>query len=134
MWSKTSLVTLVPVRDMNRAIRFYTKVLGGELEERGRGQMRNYWAGIRLGPHPIWLVGGTKPEKRTRAYSLFLVKNIRRTVKRLKARGLRFQRAEKTGPRTKVEGVIAWEAWGGSAFFKDTEGNLWMIWENIPPM
>lgn len=134
MWSKVPLVTLVPVKDLNRAIKFYTKTLGAELEARGRGQMRNLWAGLSIGPNLVWLVGGQKPEKRELAYSVFLVKNLRRTVKKLQGRGLRFQRAEKTGDRTRIEGVIAWERWGGAAFFKDSEGNLMMVWENIPPM
>jgi predicted enzyme related to lactoylglutathione lyase len=134
LWSKVPLVTLVPVRDMNRAIKFYTKTLGGKLQERGRGKMRNFWAGLTIGANPVWLVGGDRPEKRKLAYSMFLVKNVRTVVKQLQARGLRFQRAESMGPQTKVEGVIAWESWGGAAFFKDSEGNLMMVWQNIPPM
>jgi hypothetical protein len=35
---------------------------------------------------------------------------------------------------TKVEGPIAYESFGASAFFKDSEGNLLMVWQNNPPM
>jgi len=134
LWSKVPLVTLVPVRNMNRALKFYTKTLGAELVYRGRGQMRDYWASLEIGSNPIWLVGGSKPEKRELAYSLFQVRNIRKVVKRLKERGVKFQRAEKMGEQTTIEGSIAWEPFGGSAFFKDSEGNLFMVWQNIPAM
>ena len=134
VWSRVPLVTLVPVRNMNRAIKFYTKKLGGKLRERGLGEMKDYWAGLTLGKNRVWLVGGTRPEKRKLAYSLFLVKNIRSTVKQLQRKGIKFTRAERSGEQTRLEGVIAWESFGGSAFFKDSEGNLFMVWQNIPPM
>ncbi|HLY77357.1 MAG TPA: VOC family protein, partial [Thermoplasmata archaeon] len=59
--------------------------------------------------------------------------NIRTTVGELQRGGVKFQRAEKMGPQTKVEGPIAFESFGASAFFKDSEGNVLMIWQNAPP-
>jgi predicted enzyme related to lactoylglutathione lyase len=134
MFSKAQLVTLTPIRDMNRAIKFYTKSLGGKLKYRGRGAMKDFWASISIGSNEIWLISPSKREKRTLAYSTFLVKNIKATVKELQGRGVKFQRAERMGPETKIDGVIAWETAGGAAFFKDSEGNVLMVWENIPPM
>jgi catechol 2,3-dioxygenase-like lactoylglutathione lyase family enzyme len=134
MWSKVPLVTLVPIRNMNRAIKFYTKTLGGKLGDRGLGEMRDAWASVTVGKNQIWLVGGPRPEKRKLAYSLFSVKNVRAVVKKLKQQGVKFERAERMGEQTKIEGEIAWEPFGGSAFFKDSEGNLFMVWQIIPPM
>jgi len=131
---QSGLVTLVPVRNMDRAIRFFTKKLGAKLVERGRGEMRNSWAGLELSQTWVWLIKPGKQEKRTLAYSTFLVKNIRRFVGGLKQKGVRFQRAERIGPQTRVEGPIAYDSFGASAFFKDSEGNLWMVWQNFPPM
>jgi predicted enzyme related to lactoylglutathione lyase len=127
-------VALIPIRNMNRAIKFYTKAIGGRLEYRGRGQMRNSWASMKLADSVFWLVSPGKREKRTLAYNLLLVKNIKAYVKKLQKNGVKFQRAERLGHDTKIDGVIAFESFGGSAFFKDSEGNLIMVWQYFPPM
>ncbi|MGA8709982.1 MAG: VOC family protein [Thermoplasmata archaeon] len=134
MISKAPLATLIPIRDMNRALKFYTKVLGGKLQFRGPGAMKNFWAYLKLGPNDIWLIAPQKREKRTMAYSTFLVKNIRAVVKELKGKKVRFARPEPMSPKSKLEGPIAWESYGAAAFFKDTEGNLLMIWQNVPAL
>ena len=56
MATKARLATLMPIRNMNRALRFYTKSLGGRVQYRGRGAMRDAWAWIRLGDHDVWLI------------------------------------------------------------------------------
>lgn len=134
MWSKARLATLIPIRDMNRAIKFYTKVLGAKLQYRGQGEMKDFWASLKLGSEELWLVHPSKREKRTLAYSTFLVKDIRADVDELKGKGVKFQRADKPGKESHVEGPITFESFGASAFFKDSEGNLFMLWQNDPPM
>jgi predicted enzyme related to lactoylglutathione lyase len=132
MFSKARLATLIPVHDMSRAIRFYTKSLGGKVRLRGEGQMKNFWASLTIGANDVWLIAPEKREKRTLAYSTFVVKNIKAAVTELKRKGVKFQRAERVGPETRVDGPIAYEGFGASAFFKDSEGNLLMIWQNGP--
>jgi predicted enzyme related to lactoylglutathione lyase len=134
MASGTQLVALIPIRDMNRAIKFYTKALGAKLKFRGRGQMRNMWASLKLGDADVWFIVPEKFERRTLAYTLLLVKNIKAAVKKLQKNGVRFQKPEAMGPKTRLEGPIAFESFGASAFFKDSEGNLMMVWQNFPPM
>jgi predicted enzyme related to lactoylglutathione lyase len=134
MASGTRLVTLIPIRNMNRAIKFYTKAVGGKLKERGNGRMRNFWASMKLGDAEVWFIAPEKFERRTLAYTLLMVKNIRASVKKLQRNGVKFQRAERMGPDTKVEGPIAFESIGASAFFKDSEGNLMMVWQSSSPM
>lgn len=134
MASNAHVVTLIPIRDMNRAIKFYTKAAGGKLKERARGRMRNMWASVRLGDGDLWLIAPEKFEKRTLAYTGLLVKNIKRFVGGLKQKGVKFQRAVAMDPKAKIVGPIAFETWGASAFFKDTEGNLMMVWQNSPAM
>jgi predicted enzyme related to lactoylglutathione lyase len=119
---------------MNRAIKFYTKKIGGKLQERGPGQMRNFWASVKLANSEIWLIAPQGREKRTLAYSTFLVKNIKGFVKGLQRKGVKFRRAERMGPESKVVGPIAFEPFGASAFFKDSEGNLLMVWQSNPRM
>lgn len=128
--SDASLVTLMPIRDMDRAIKFYTKALGGKLEMRGEGDMKNLWASVNVAGCDVWLIVPEKQEKRTLSYSAFLVKDIKGTVAEMRRRGVKFTRAERANKKTKVEGPISHDEWGSAAFFKDSEGNLLMLWQN----
>jgi catechol 2,3-dioxygenase-like lactoylglutathione lyase family enzyme len=130
MPTRARMVTLVPIRNMSRALRFYTKVLGGRLVERGRGAMRNYWASITVGGAGVWLIVPGERERRKLAYTTLLVGNIRTYVKGLRRRGVRFARAERMSPKTRVEGPIAFDELGATAFFSDPDGNLWMVWQS----
>jgi len=134
MASGPSLVTLVPVRKMNRAIKFYTKTLGGKVLYRARGPMKDFWASLKVGGVELWFVAPPEREKRKLAYQAFVVKNIKTYVAGLQRRGVKFEKAERSSKETKVEGPIAFDQWGASAFFKDTEGNMLMAWQNFPPM
>lgn len=130
MLNKASLATLIPVRDMNRAVRFYTKHLGAKLTFRPKGAMGKFWASLELAGCPIWLITPEKNEKRKLAYSAFLVKNIRTEVAGLQRKGVKFQRAERMGEDSKIEGPIGFDKFGAAAFFKDSEGNVLMIYQN----
>lgn len=134
MPSGPQLVSLIPIQNMNRAIKFYTKTLGGKLHYRGRGQMRDSWAALRVAGAELWFIRPEKREKRTLSYHTFLVKDIKRFVAKLKRAGVKFGKAEPMGKDSRIEGPIVFESFGASAFFKDTEGNLLMAWQNFPPM
>jgi len=130
MLAKASFATLVPIRDMNRAIKFYTKVLGGRLNMRAPGNMRNMWASVNIGKSEFWLVRPEKHEKRNLAYSTFAVKDIRKTVAGLKKKRVRFLRGERMSSDTRVEGPISFGPYGAGVLFKDSESNLFMLWQN----
>jgi predicted enzyme related to lactoylglutathione lyase len=130
MLSKSGFATITPVRNMDRAIRFYTKTLGGSLNMRAEGEMKNFWASVNVGKAEFWLVKPEKHEKRDLAYSTFVVKDIKKTVVGLKRKGVRFLRAEKMSPDSKIDGPISYSPYGAAARFKDSEGNLFMLWEN----
>lgn len=134
MLSGARLVTLIPIRSMNRAIEFYTGSMGGKLLYRGQGEMKNFWASVKIGKDEIWLINPPKRDKRKLAYNLFMVKDIKKAVASLKKKRVKFERAEKSGPDSKAVGAILFESFGASAFFKDTEGNLLMLWQNSPAM
>jgi predicted enzyme related to lactoylglutathione lyase len=134
MASGVQLVTLIPIKKMDRALNFYTKSLGGKLQYRGDGAMKNFWASMTVAGAGVWLVAPGKREKRTLAYQTFVVKDIKKFVAQLKQKGVKFQKAEAMNKDTKVVGPIAFEKFGAAAFFKDTEGNLLMAWQNFPPM
>ena len=133
--SDARLATLVPIRNMDRAVKFYTESLGGKLTYRAtEGEMKDSWASVKVGRNEFWLIAPAIHEKRTLAYSTFVVKDIRSVVSDLKSRGVKFSRAERMSKETKVEGPIAFDSFGASAFLKDSEGNLLMIWQNVPLM
>jgi predicted enzyme related to lactoylglutathione lyase len=134
MFSKAGFATMVPVRKMNRAIKFYSEVLDAKLTFRGDGEMKDSWASVKLGSEDLWLITPETWEKRALAYSVFLVKDIKGVVHELQGRGVKFQKAEKMSKETKIDGPIAFESFGASAFFKDSEGNLLMVWQNNPPI
>ena len=134
MFSEARLATLIPIRDMDRAIKFYTKTLGGKLDFRGEGEMKDGWAALTVGGCPVWLIAPEKREKRTLAYQTFLVEDAKSAVHELKRKGVKFLRAQRMSPDSRIEGPINYESFGASAFFRDTEGNVLMIWQNSPPM
>jgi predicted enzyme related to lactoylglutathione lyase len=134
MLSNSNYATLIPIKKMSRAIKFYTENLGGKLVYRGEGEMKDYWAQVRIGKADFWLITPTKREKRELSYSVFVVKNVKRAVRALEKNGVKFEPGEKMGEGSKVDGPITSDASGAAAFFKDTEGNLLMVWQNNPPM
>ena len=130
MLAKADYATLIPIRNMDRALRFYTKILGGSLNMRPKGEMRNSWASINVGKAEFWLVRPEKQEKRDLAYSAFVVKNIKRTVAGLKKKRVKFLPAERMGANSKIDGPISYTPYGAVAMLKDSEGNLLMLWES----
>ncbi len=121
--------TLIPVRNMDRAVKFYTTTLGGKLLQRMEGEMKDFWASVRLSGCDFWLVTPSEKEKLELAYNVFIVDGIKAVVADLKGKGVKFSKAEKTEMTKKIEGPIAYEEVGATAYFKDTEGNLLMLWQ-----
>jgi predicted enzyme related to lactoylglutathione lyase len=130
MLSKADFATLISIRNMDRALKFYTKTLGGSLNMRASGDMKNSWASVSLGKTEFWLVRPEKHEKRDLAYSTFVVKDIKKTVDGLKRKRVKFLPAERMGADSKIDGPISYSPYGAGAIFKDSEGNLLMLWEN----
>jgi len=130
MLSRASFATLIPIRNMNRALKFYTTRLGGSLNMRARGDMKNRWASVSVGKSEFWLIRPDKYEKIELAYSTFIVKDIKKTVAGLKKKRVRFLPGERMSPDSRVEGPIVYSPYGAEAIFKDSEGNLFMLWQN----
>lgn len=134
MPADAKLVTLIPIKKMDRAIKWYTKALGAKLIYRGQEGMEDFWASLQVAGSEVWFVAPEKKEKRKLAYHTLITPDIRKYVGRLKKNGVKFEKAEKMSKQTKIEGPIAFDQFGASAFFKDSEGNLLMAWQNFPPM
>ena len=130
MLSKAGYATLIPIKKLDRAIKFYTEKLGGKLVYKGEGDMEEEFAQVRVAKTDFWLITPTKWEKRELSYNAFVVKSIKKTVKELQKAGVKFEPGEKMGEGTKVDGPItSGDSWA-SAFFYDSEGNLLMLWQN----
>jgi len=123
--------TLVPVRNMDRAVKFYTESLGGKLLHRMEGDMKDFWASVEVSGSEFWLVSPAEREKRELAYSVFMVDDIKGAVGKLKEKGVKFNRGEKTDKDSRVEGPITYDSAGAEAFFKDSEGNLLMLYQGM---
>jgi predicted enzyme related to lactoylglutathione lyase len=122
--------TLIPVKKMDRAVDFYTTTLGGTLQQRMQGDMKDFWASVTLGGSDLWLVSPEEKEKRALAYDVFIVEDIKAAVEELKAKGVKFNRGEKMGKESRVEGPITYDQAGATAFFKDSEGNILMLYQS----
>jgi len=122
--------SLIPVRNMDRAVKFYTETLGGKLVQRMKGEMKDFWASVKMSGCEFWLVSPVEREKRALAYDVFAVEDIKSVVGELKGKGVKFSRGEKMGKDSRVEGPITYETEGATAFFKDSEGNLLMLWQS----
>ena len=126
MLAKSSFATLVPVKNMKRAVKFYTESLGGKLNMKAEKE----YASINIGKTQFWLIIPSKEEKRELAYSTFIVDDIKTTVAGLKKNGVKFQKAEKMGKKSKIEGPVTYEPMMGAfAFFQDSENNLQMLYQ-----
>ena len=123
------LETLIPIRKMDPALTFYTKALRAPVTDRATGAMKNSWAAGKVCGAEVWFTGVEKWEKRSLAYQTFVVKDIRRFVAKLKRAGVAFEKAERMSKETKIDGPMAFDVYGASAFFKDSEGNLLMVWQ-----
>jgi predicted enzyme related to lactoylglutathione lyase len=134
MASGPQLVTLIPIKKMDRAIKFYTKMVGAKVTMRADGPMKDFWASLKIGGTEVWFVNPGESEKRKLAYTTFVVKDIKKFVAKLKTSGVKFEKVQRMDKDTKVDGPIAFEKFGASAFFKDTEGNLLMAWQNSSAM
>lgn len=134
MLSKSDHASMIPIKDMDRALAFYTDTLGGKLQTRGDGEMKDSWASVKVNKAEFWLISPEKREKIELSYNVFTVADIEKVVEGLKKKKVKFDPAEDMGPGSKAEGPIATMPWDAkSAFFKDSEGNLMMLYEDAPP-
>jgi catechol 2,3-dioxygenase-like lactoylglutathione lyase family enzyme len=127
---KADFAAFVLIKNMDRAINFYTKTLGGTLKDRATGDMKDGWAWVKIGRENFWLISPPKRQKIPElAFYTFIVDDIKESVSALRKKGVRFQKAEREEWTTKIDGPIATDPFGSTAFFKDSEGNLLMVYQ-----
>lgn len=126
MLSDTSVTTMLPVKEMNRARAFYEGCLGlipGGFRPDGKFVYAVGGSTLALFPKPE----GTKADHTAIS---FRVKNISTSIAELKRAGVVFEDYDFPGLKT-VNHVCVLGA-EKAAWFKDTEGNYLCIHEDIP--
>jgi catechol 2,3-dioxygenase-like lactoylglutathione lyase family enzyme len=126
MLSDTSVTTMLPVRDMDRARAFYESCLGltpGGFLPDGKFVYAVGGSTLALFPKPE----GTKADHTAIS---FRVEDIATSIEELKRAGVVFEDYDLPGLKT-VNHVCVLGA-EKAAWFKDTEGNYLCIHEDIP--
>ena len=126
MLSNASVTTMLPVIDMARARAFYEGRLGlipGGLRPDGKFVYRMGSSTLALFPKP----DGTKAEHTAIS---FQVPDIRATIDALKQSGVLFE--DYDFPGLKTDNHVCVLGAEKAAWFKDTEGNLLCLHEDIP--
>ena len=126
MLSNTSVTTMLPVKDIDRARAFYEGCLGlkpGGLRPDGKFVYRVGGSTLALFPKPE----GTKADHTAIS---FHVADIDASIKELKRAGVVFE--DYDFPGLKTENHVCVLGAEKAAWFKDTEGNYLCIHEDIP--
>ena len=125
MLPSAQVTAMLPVKDLDRARRFYEQQLGlaaGSAKPNGKFVYRCGGTEIALFPRP----GGTKAEHTALS---FKVDDIRASIRELESRGVRFADYDLPGLKT-VEHVCLLGA-EKAAWFQDPEGNILCLHEDI---
>jgi catechol 2,3-dioxygenase-like lactoylglutathione lyase family enzyme len=126
MLDGNQVTTMLPVKDMARARRFYEQQLGLRplcLNADGKFVYRCGGTELALLPRP----GGTKAEHIALS---FRVADIAREIRELQARGVQFADYDLPGLKT-VEHVCVLGS-QKAAWFQDPEGNMLRLHEELP--
>ena len=126
MFSKTTVTTMLPVIDMDRARAFYEGRLGlvpGGFKPDGKFVYQVGGSVIALFPKPE----GTKADHTAVS---FQVDDIAASITALKAKGVAFEDYDFPGLKT-IDHVCVLGA-EKAAWFKDTEGNYLCLHEDLP--
>jgi len=128
MLAESDVTTRLPARDLDRARKFYSEMLGLEPLEERPGGLR-----YRSGNHFFVLFQSAGAASGSHTQMAWEVSNIEATVAALRARGVVFEEYDLPGLRT-VNGIA--EIAGNyrskgigerGSWFKDSEGNLLSI-------
>jgi catechol 2,3-dioxygenase-like lactoylglutathione lyase family enzyme len=125
MLTRAPVMTMLPVKDMERARDFYVNKLGLEAEglaADGKFVLRANGSKFGLIPKPE----GTKAEHTAAGFE---VDDVRAEIEALKARGVAFHDYDFPGFRT-IEHMIVLGT-DKAAWFSDTEGNVLCIHQDL---
>ena len=124
--ARGTVATRLPARDLDRARRFYSEVLGLDpVDERPGGLL------YRCGTTEFALFASSGGSPGTFTQMGWAVEDLDEVMTELRARGVRFEEVDVPGLRTKdgvaeIEGNYPSKGFTGerAAWFRDSEGNL----------
>lgn len=129
MLAHARIAAIVPVSDVEAAIRFYGETLGLELQERRDDLPENREAEFRAGEGTLLVYESVGAGQSRHTIAGFRVDDVNETVARLRERGVEFE--EYDLPQLKTEGGIAAVGDVRAAWCRDPDGNLLAI-ESVP--
>jgi catechol 2,3-dioxygenase-like lactoylglutathione lyase family enzyme len=122
MLEQALIAAVVPVSDVEAAIRFYGETLGLQLEERRDDLPENREAEFRAGDGTLLVYESVGAGKSRHTVAGFRVDDIEAAVAGLREKGVDFE--EYDLPDMKTEGGIAAVGNVHAAWFKDPDGNI----------
>lgn len=125
MLQKSPMYSYIPVTDLTRARKFYEQKLGFKPKEDVAGGVV-YEFGERTACF-MYPTPNAGTSKASQAY--WQVDDIEREVAELKARGVQFE--EYDAPGMKTQDGISTAGGVKSAWFKDSEGNILAVIQNV---
>ena len=125
MLARAGIVAIVPVSDVEAAIRFYGETLGLELQERRDDLPENREAEFKAGQGTLLLYESVGAGKSRHTVAGFRVDDVDEAVARLREQGVEFE--EYDLPQMKTEGGIAAVGDVRAAWCRDPDGNLLAI-------
>jgi catechol 2,3-dioxygenase-like lactoylglutathione lyase family enzyme len=123
--AEAGIVAIVPVSDVEAAIRFYGETLGLELQERRDDLPENREAEFRAGQGTLLVYESVGAGKSRHTIAGFRVDDVDAVVAGLRERGVEFE--EYDLPQMKTEGGVAAVGDVRAAWCRDPDGNLLAI-------
>lgn len=118
----TTVMTMIPVHDYDRALAFYTDILGLHVTE----PLPNMPPLLTTdGGHLVQIYVPNQPASPTHTLATFFVDDIVTTARTLQSKGVAFEPVEipALNAKTDADGVMSLPS-GRAAWFKDSEGNI----------
>ena len=126
--SITSVMPTIAVEDLDRAVRFYGETLGLSVR-RLEGDMDS--ALVEVGSSDRLLLYKSSYRRGETTYCSFLTDDVEGTVRDLQGKGVRFEEYDFPGLKT-VNGIASTEGGLKTGWFKDSEGNIIAISNEMP--
>ncbi len=124
MLQKAPMYSYIPAKDVARARKFYEEKLGFKPKEvTAGGVIYEFGQGTACFLYPTPNAGTSKASQ-----AFWQVKDIEREVAELNARGVKFEKYDMPGMDEKG---ISTAGGAKAAWFKDTEGNIMALIQNI---
>jgi predicted enzyme related to lactoylglutathione lyase len=125
MLQRSPMFAYIPAKDMNRARAFYEKKVGlVPKQELAGGVTYEFAGGTACFLYPTPNAGTSRASQ-----AFWSVEDVEREVRELKERGVVFEEYDQPGLKT-VDGITT--AGGAkAAWFKDSEGNIMAIIQNL---